>query len=159
QLMALVGSASVPCLGMWSRPEGTLAVEDPLHDRLRLLTDHGIYYEFVPVESLGAPEPVRLGVGEGEMGVPYAVALTSPAGLWGCLIGVHVRCERRQPLLLRLEEMPVPEPRPAVETVPARIDAPAPVFRPPPPHPRSGGIPAAHPGTPFHNPWSVRADR
>jgi hypothetical protein len=139
------------------RPEGTLAVEDPRHGLLRLLVDHGLYYEFVPVETLDMAEPVRHGVAEVETGVPYAVALTSPAGLWACLIGLTVRFECLRPPLLELVRSPVRVEPARPERV--RADAVAPVLSPRPPHQRPAGIPAALPGTPFHTPWSARADR
>jgi hypothetical protein len=157
RLMDLIGSASVVCLGMWFRPEGMLAVEDPRYGLLRLLVDHGLYYEFVLADTLDAAKPTRVGVGEVETGVPYAVALSSPAGLWACLLGSMVRFERRQPPLFCLEEVPAPREEPAPEETQARTDAPAVSLSAP--HPRSGDIPAGPPGTPFHTPWSARADR
>jgi hypothetical protein len=86
------------------RAEGVVAVEDPRHGCLRLLADHGVYFEFVPAEELGRPRPVRHGLGEIIPGVPYAVALTSAAGVWACLAGMRVCFERRDPPLLRVLE-------------------------------------------------------
>lgn len=128
------------------RPEGTIAVEDPRHGLPRLLVDHGLYYEFVPVEEVNAAEPVRHSVAEVEPGLPYEVALTSPAGLWATRIGLVVRFESRDPPLL----MPM--------KTPARARTSAPLS-PLAPHPPGSGIPATLRETPFHNPWSARADR
>jgi hypothetical protein len=83
---------------------GVIAVEDPRHDLLRLIPDHGVYFEFVPVEQLGEREPARHTVAEVEPGLPYALALTSSAGLWATLTGQTVRFERRQPPLFHLLE-------------------------------------------------------
>jgi hypothetical protein len=140
----------VPILRVCHRPEGTLAVEDPRHGLLRLLIDHDLYYEFVPVEALDTAEPVRHSAAEVEPGVRYEVALTSPAGLWATLLGWRVLFESRQPLLLRVEA-------PAEEPVPLRLDAAA--ITPQRPHPRSAGTLAARPEMSFHSPWSASADR
>jgi hypothetical protein len=49
---------------------------------LRLLPDNGIFFEFVPVEELNAPRHTRHWLGNPETGIPYAVILSSNAGLW-----------------------------------------------------------------------------
>ncbi len=100
------------------RPEAAVAVEDPRHGCLRLLPDHGVYFEFVPPEELEKERPVRLGVGDVEPGTPYALAVSSPAGVWACLAGVRVRFERRDPPLLHVLEAPAAG-RPATADVEA----------------------------------------
>jgi hypothetical protein len=99
-----IGSPDVLCLEMDSRPEGAVAIDDPRYGRLRLLPDHGVYFEFVPLDQLGKPRPARHTVNEVHVGVPYALAVSSPAGVWACLVGSVVRFERRDPPLLQLVE-------------------------------------------------------
>jgi len=82
--------------------EGALAIEDPRHGCLRLLVDHGVYFEFVPAEEVTRPRPARHALADVVPGVSYAVALTSAAGVWACLAGVRVRFESRDPPLLRV---------------------------------------------------------
>jgi hypothetical protein len=96
------GDAPILLLEAALRPEGALAVEDPRHGQLRLLTHHGIFFEFVPVAELHDPRPTRHGLAEVEVGIPSAVAVTSPAGLWACLTGWTVCFDRRDPPLLRV---------------------------------------------------------
>jgi hypothetical protein len=136
-------------------PEGPIAVEDPRAGLLRLLTDHGVYFEFVPAAEVQSPQPARLGAADVEPDVPYALALTAPAGLWACLTGVTVCFERREPPLLRLVQTGAA----AGALPPARADAAVLPFPLQPPHPRTAGSPAAHPGTPGHTPSSARAGR
>ena len=64
---------------------------------LRLLVDNGIFYEFVPVTELGAAEPTRLGIDAVELGVDYALAVTTSAGLFAYLVGDVVRFVDRAP--------------------------------------------------------------
>ena len=49
--------------------EGFVATEDPRHGLLRLVPDHDIFFEFVPVEELGRDRPARHTVGTVETGV------------------------------------------------------------------------------------------
>jgi hypothetical protein len=136
-------------------PEGPVAVEDPRSGLLRLLTDHGVYFEFVPTAEMNSPQPPRLGVADVEPDVAYALVLTAPAGPWACLTGLTVCFERREPPLLRL----VQAQEAAGVLPPTRADAAVLPFPYPPPHPRPAGSPAAHPGTPGHTPSSARAGR
>jgi hypothetical protein len=81
--------------------EGFVATEDPRHNLLRLVPDHGVFFEFVPVAELGQDCPTRHTVAEVVPGVQYAVALTTCAGLWSYLVGDTVCFERTDPPLLR----------------------------------------------------------
>jgi GH3 auxin-responsive promoter len=130
-------------------PAAPVAVTDPHWGMLRVLSDHGAYFEFVPAEEAGRPGARRHGLGEVETGVPYELVVTSPAGLWACRLGSTVCFERRDPPLIRLLEAPTTT-RPGV---------PAPVLTAPAPRPQNDGSPAALPGSIFHSPWSTPADR
>jgi hypothetical protein len=81
--------------------EGFVAAEDPRYGLLRLLPDHGLFFEFVPVAELGQERPTRHTVADLEPGVQYAIVLTTCAGLWSYLVGDTVCFEQRRPLLLR----------------------------------------------------------
>ncbi len=138
-LGAAPGGAPVLLLEACVRPEASVAVEDPRHGLLRLLPDHGVFFEFVPEAEVGRPQPTRHTIAEVEPGVPYAVAVTSPAGLWACLVGLMVRFERRDPPLLHLVEAAAPAILPAAE--PSRTDAAVPQFPVHPPHPHGAPAP------------------
>ncbi len=136
------------------RRAGTaLAVTDPRRDSpgeaasYRLLADHGAYFEFVPAEQVGRRNPLRLTLGEVRPGVPYEVAITSPAGWWACRSGLVVAFDRLDPPTLRIAALAAP------------LDSPAAVTNLRGPHPRSAGSPAAPPGMSCHSPWSVPVDR
>jgi hypothetical protein len=96
----LVGDG-VHFLETYPASEGFVASEDPRHGILRLIPDHGVFFEFVPVGELGCGSPTRHTVAEVVPGVQYAVALTTCAGLWGYVLGDTVCFERRDPPLLR----------------------------------------------------------
>jgi hypothetical protein len=97
----IVGSDRVRFLECYPCSEGFVAFEDPRYDLLRLIPDHGIFFEFVPVAELDSPRPARHTAAQVEPGVNYAVVLTTCAGLWSYVVGDTVAFERRQPPLLR----------------------------------------------------------
>ncbi len=72
--------------------EGFIALADrgPA-DGLRLLLDNGLFFEFVPVDELGALSPTRHWIGTAVTGINYALIVTSCAGLWSYVIGDTVR--------------------------------------------------------------------
>jgi hypothetical protein len=82
--------------------EGFVAVQTEPRGGMSLMLDYGIFYEFVPVEDLGAAHPRRHTVADVELGRNYALALTSPAGLWSYLLGDTVRFTARDPLRLAI---------------------------------------------------------
>lgn len=78
--------------------EGFIAIADRgPGEGLRLIADHGLFYEFVPVAEIDRPNPTRHWVGSVETGVDYAIVLTTCAGLWGYVIGDVVRFVDKAP--------------------------------------------------------------
>ena len=80
--------------------EGFIAFGDPATGLLRLVFDHGIFYEFVPLEELGSERPTRHWLGTVQTGVNYAIVVSTCAGMWGHIIGDTVRFESLSPPLL-----------------------------------------------------------
>jgi hypothetical protein len=97
----VIGSDAVHYLDVYPASEGFIATEDPRHGLLRLVPDHGIFFEFVPVEELESDRPTRHTVADLVMGIQYAVVLTTCAGLWSYVLGDTVSFEKRDPPLLR----------------------------------------------------------
>ncbi len=136
--------------------EGVVAVHDPHHGQLRLLPDHGVYFEFIPASEVNQHTPPRFGLEQVETGVPYELVLTSAAGVWACRSGVAVQFERRGPVLVRFVEMPVVA---AASRTAAESAAAARLAAATPPHRRSDDIAAARPESFVHSPWLTPADR
>ncbi len=83
---------------VYSASEGFIAVADRGDgEGLRMILDNGLFYEFVPVEELDAAEPTRHWIGNAELGVNYALVLSSNAGVWGYVLGDTVRLVDRDP--------------------------------------------------------------
>jgi hypothetical protein len=80
--------------------EGFIAFGDPDTGLLRLVLDHRIFYEFVPVDQLGTEHQERHWLGNVQTGVNYAVIVSTCAGLWAHIIGDTVRFETLTPPLL-----------------------------------------------------------
>jgi GH3 auxin-responsive promoter len=95
---ALRGSSSVAFREVYPASEGFIGVADgPPAKGLRLTCDHGVFFEFVPVEELSSPHPTRHWVDSIEIGVNYAVVLTTCSGLWSYILGDTVKFLQRNP--------------------------------------------------------------
>jgi hypothetical protein len=103
--------------------EAPIAFEDPRHGMLRLFLDHGVFFEFIPLEDLGAPDVRRLGIESVKPHVPYAVAISSAAGVWACLLNERIVFESCRPPLFQILPAETAEMlrrgRPGVQAVPA----------------------------------------
>ena len=100
---ALLAGTGAELREVYAASEGFVAAADRgPDDGLRLQLDAGLFYEFVPVGELDAPEPRRLWIGNAEAGVEYALALSSCAGLWGYVLGDTVEIAGLEPPRLRV---------------------------------------------------------
>ena len=77
---------------LYPASEGFLAYQDaPNVEGMLLNVNDGIFFEFVPADKYFEENAPRLTVDEVELGVQYAVVLSSNAGLWGYDIGDTVK--------------------------------------------------------------------
>ncbi|MCU7614284.1 GH3 auxin-responsive promoter family protein [Chryseobacterium sp. GMJ5] len=78
--------------------EGFFAFQDDYtKEGLLLLTNHGIFYEFIPLEQFGKADAQRLTLKEIELHKDYALILTTNSGLWAYSIGDVVRFIDKKP--------------------------------------------------------------
>ena len=88
----------VDILQTFPASEGFFAFQDNFEkEGFLLLTNHGIFYEFIPLEEYGKPEAKRLTLGEIELNKDYALILTTNSGLWAYSIGDVVRFISKDP--------------------------------------------------------------
>lgn len=88
----LLEGSDIDLREVYPASEGFVAIADRgPGDGMRMLLDNGLFYEFIPVEQVGSSSPIRHWIGNVEIGVDYAIALTTCAGLWSYMIGDVVR--------------------------------------------------------------------
>ncbi|WP_106916943.1 GH3 auxin-responsive promoter family protein [Chryseobacterium aurantiacum] len=89
---------SVDIIQTFPASEGFFAFQDDYtKEGLLLLTNHGIFYEFIPLEEYGKPGARRLTLKEIELNKDYALILTTNSGLWAYSIGDVVRFIDKNP--------------------------------------------------------------
>ena len=82
----------------YNASEGFFGVQnDPADPSMMLMLDYGVFYEFIPLEELGKPNPAIVPLTGIELGRNYAVVISNMCGLWRYLIGDTVRFTSKNP--------------------------------------------------------------
>ncbi len=88
---------------VYAASEGFVAIADRGDDEgLRLVLDRGLFFEFVRPADLASANPDRRWIADAELGVEYALVLSSNAGLWSYVVGDTVTLTERHPARLRV---------------------------------------------------------
>jgi hypothetical protein len=99
----LIPDTRMRYLEIYNASEGYFALQDqPESEDLLLLLDHGIYYEFLPADQWAAPDPRPVPLAEVELGRPYALVISTNAGLWRYIVGDTVRFTSLAPYRVRI---------------------------------------------------------
>lgn len=80
--------APINYLEIYNASEGFFAgQENPNDDGMTLFTEHGIFYEFMPVEEYGKTTPLTVGLDKVKLNQNYALIISTAGGLWRYLVG------------------------------------------------------------------------
>lgn len=98
----LIG-APINYLEMYNASEGFFAAQDDITaEGMLLMCDHGIFYEFLPAEEVGKPNPRTVQLDEVVPGKNYAPVITTNGGLWRYLIGDTVQFTSLKPFRVKV---------------------------------------------------------
>ena len=86
QFEKLIGG-KINYLNMYNASEGFFAAQNGTSDDMLLFLQHGIFYEFMPVEEYGKTNPKTIGLKQVELDKNYAPVISTNGGLWRYLIG------------------------------------------------------------------------
>ena len=103
QFKKLIPSDRMQYMETYNASEGFFAFQDvPGSEDLLLLLDHGIFYEFIPMDAAEAPFPRSLTLSEVELGVQYAIVISTNGGLWRYRVGDTIKFTSLQPYRIRI---------------------------------------------------------
>ncbi len=90
-------------LEIYNASEGFIAAqEEPDDEGMLLFTEHGIFYEFMPVEEYGKPNPKTLGLTAVEVNKNYAIVISTTGGLWRYIMGDTVMFTSLNPYKIKI---------------------------------------------------------
>ncbi len=103
QYKRIIGSDKMAFSNTYNASEGFFAIQDQKNSNdLLLMLDFGIYYEFISVSEIGTGNAKPLHIGEVEVGVNYAMLISTNAGLWRYMIGDTVIFTSVNPYRIRI---------------------------------------------------------
>jgi hypothetical protein len=95
--------AKINYLEIYNASEGFIAAQvSPDDDGMLLFTEHGIFYEFMPVEEYGNKNPLTVGLKDVVIGKNYALVISTTGGLWRYLIGDTIQFTKLNPYNIKI---------------------------------------------------------
>ena len=102
QLNRLIGKP-INYLEIYNASEGFIAAQDkPDEEGMLLYTDHGIFYEFMPVDEYGKKSPETMGLKDVVLNKNYALVISTNGGLWRYLIGDTIQFTSMSPFKIKV---------------------------------------------------------
>lgn len=101
QFETIIG-APINYIEIYNASEGFFAGQiHPDDDGMTLFTEHGIFYEFMPVEEYSGSKRT-LGLNDVEIGKQYAIVISTSGGLWRYLVGDTIRFTSLNPYRIKV---------------------------------------------------------
>jgi hypothetical protein len=102
QFKKLIGK-DINYLEIYNASEGFFAAnEKPGDDGMLLFTQHGIFYEFMPVEEFGKKFPDTVGLDKVQLNKNYALVISTTGGLWRYIIGDTIQFSSLHPYKIKV---------------------------------------------------------
>jgi hypothetical protein len=102
QFLKVVGKG-IHYLEMYNASEGFFAAQEkPGEEGMLLFTDHGIFFEFMPVAEYGKKVPRTLGLHQVEPGKNYAPVISTNGGLWRYVLGDTIQFTSLKPFCIKV---------------------------------------------------------
>jgi hypothetical protein len=103
QFRNFIPSPNMHYLETYNASEGFFAAQNELdHEGMLLFLNHGIFYEFMPMEEYGKEHPETLTLKEVELNKNYALIISTNGGLWRYLVGDTIQFTSRAPYRIKV---------------------------------------------------------
>lgn len=95
--------APINYLEVYNASEGFFAAQEkPDDDGMTLFTEHGVFYEFMPIEEYKKENPKTLGLADVELHKNYAPVISTTGGLWRYLMGDTIQFTSLNPYRIKV---------------------------------------------------------
>ncbi len=104
QFKRLIPDQDMHYVETYNASEGFFGIQDQVgSDELLLMLDYGIYYEFIPMEDFaGVNSKKVINLEEVEVGVNYALVISTNGGLWRYILGDTVMFTNTYPFRFKI---------------------------------------------------------
>ena len=98
QYEKLITSPNMHYMETYNASEGFFGLQDdPSDPAMMLMTDYGIFYEFIPMDEFGTDNPTVVPLAGVEKGKNYAMLISTSCGLWRYIIGDTIKFTSTNP--------------------------------------------------------------
>lgn len=98
QYEEIITSRKMHYMETYNASEGFFGIQDDPNDHsMLLMLDYGVFYEFIPMEDVGRPNPDIVPLEAVETGKNYAMVISTSCGLWRYMIGDTVTFTSTRP--------------------------------------------------------------
>lgn len=88
---------------IYNASEGFFAAQDKVDEEgMLLFLQHGIFYEFMPIEEYGKENPKTIGLNKVQLNKIYAPVITTNGGLWRYLVGDTIEFTKLYPFKIKV---------------------------------------------------------
>lgn len=103
QFEELIPGSGMHYMETYNASEGFFAAQDDLRQEgMLLFLNHGIFFEFMPVEEYGKEFPETLQLKDVEPGKNYALVISTNAGLWRYIVGDTIQFTSLSPFRIKV---------------------------------------------------------
>jgi hypothetical protein len=103
QFEAFFPNGNIHYVETYNASEGFFAAQDDIStEGMLLMLNHGIFYEFMPMEEYGKEQPKTLTLKEVELNKNYALILSTNGGLWRYLVGDTIQFTSLNPFRIKV---------------------------------------------------------
>jgi hypothetical protein len=89
-------------LDMYNASEGFFAAQTDNNSGLTLMLSHGIFYEFIPMSTFNQEQPTAIPISQVQLGINYALVITTLSGLYRYVIGDTVMFTNLNPYQIKI---------------------------------------------------------
>ena len=98
QYEQLITTPHMHYMETYNASEGFFGLQsDPTDPSMQLMLDYGVFYEFIPMDEFDNPHPTVVPLTGVQVGVNYAMVITTSCGLWRYIIGDTVKFTSTNP--------------------------------------------------------------
>jgi len=101
---ALIPHKDMKYMEVYNASEGFFGIQDDPNrvGEMLLLTDHGVFYEFIPISEYGSTQQNPITLADVELDIDYAIIITTNAGLWRYDLGDTVCFTSTDPYRIKI---------------------------------------------------------
>lgn len=102
QFKELIPKSDMKYVETYNASEGFFGIQNTDEEDMLLMLDYGIFYEFIPFNEIHKEFPKVITLEDVEIGIDYAVVISTNGGLWRYILGDTIRFTSKYPFKIKV---------------------------------------------------------